>query len=170
MHLSQLVQIYEKNKNLVGYFIAALSGVIVQYLVGTVFLINYLGWKPELSFAIGFVVSFPVGFVLTKLLAFDAKDSGKTQREVIKYMLTVVISGFITVYGSVYSVKLLSYLLGDFTVKLPVLGNEVKPAGTVGHFMGMGMSFVFNYIVHKKFTFAQTGIWDKLKTLFVKTN
>ena len=166
--LGFLTPLYNKNKNFVGYFVAALTGVLVQYLVGTVFLINYLGWESKLSFAIGFIVSFPVGFILTKLLAFDARNSGKTQREMIKYMLTVIASGFITVYGSEFSIQLLAEWFGSRNLVIPVIHHEFKnPAGSIGHFMGMGMSFVFNFIVHKKFTFHQTGLWDKFKGYFV---
>lgn len=161
--MRHLINIYNNHKDFVGYFVAAFTGVIVQYIVGTTILINYFDQDPGLSYAIGFIVSFPVGFFLTKLLAFDARKSGKTQREFIKYLLTVVISGFITVYGSLYSVKLLLYLLGDSTVKIPFINYSFTPAGTIGHFMGMGMSFVFNFIAHKYFTFHTTGLYDKMK-------
>lgn len=156
--------ILKQNKNFIGYFIAAASGVLVQYLVGTIFLINTLNWQSKPAFAVGFIVSFPVGFVLTKLLAFDAKNSGKTQREFVKYLLTVVASGFITVYGADFSVKLLEKLFGDFTINNPLNNTPIKPAAHIGHFMGMGASFIFNFVAHKYFTFRQTGIWDKLKT------
>ena len=166
--MGHLIHLYQRNKNFVGYFIAALTGVIVQYLVGTTFLINYLGWESKLSFAVGFIVSFPVGFFMTKALAFDAKNSGKTKREMTKYLMTVVASGFITVYGAEYSIMLLQNWFGDFKSTIPFTNYEFSPSGTLGHFMGMGMSFIFNYIVHKRFTFAQTGLWDKCKGFFLR--
>ena len=163
--MNSFSRLYSKNKDFYGYFIAAFAGVVVQYIVGTTILLNHFGLEPKLSFAIGFIVSFPVGFFLTKLLAFDARHSGQTKREFIKYMLTVVASGFITVYGAVYSIKFLLFLFGNPKMTIPFTSYQFSPVGSVGHFMGMGMSFVFNFLVHKWFTFNETGIYEKLREL-----
>lgn len=160
--MSKAGNLYHNNKNFIGYFIAALGGVLVQYLTGTTLLINHFGWDNVAAFWVGYLVSIPVGFYLTKLLAFNARNSGKTTREILKYLITIVISGCITVYGADLSVRLLINLLGDIKLAVPYLQKEFSPAGTLGHFMGMGMSFIFNFIVHKRFTFHQTGIWDKI--------
>lgn len=164
--LSRTGNLYRKNRNFIGYFIAALGGVIVQYLTGTTLLVNFLKWDNISAFWVGYLVSIPVGFFLTKLLAFDARNSGKTTREIVKYLITIVISGCITVYGGDYSIRLLMNILGDGKMTIPFTGKEFSPAGTLGHFMGMGMSFIFNFIVHKKFTFQQTGLWDKILSAF----
>lgn len=164
--MSRTGNLYRKNRNFIGYFIAALGGVIVQYLTGTTLLVNFFKWDNISAFWIGYIVSIPVGFFLTKLLAFDARNSGKTTREIVKYLLTIVISGCITVYGGDYSIRLLMNILGDEKMIIPFTGKEFSPAGTLGHFMGMGMSFVFNFIVHKKFTFQQTGLWEKISGVF----
>lgn len=164
--LSRTGNLYRKNRNFIGYFIAALGGVIVQYLTGTTLLVNFLKWDNISAFWVGYLVSIPVGFFLTKLLAFDARNSGKTTREIVKYLITIVISGCITVYGGDYSIRLLMNILGDDKMTIPFTGKEFSPAGTLGHFMGMGMSFIFNFIVHKKFTFQQTGLWDKILSAF----
>lgn len=166
--MGNLTKLYQKNKNFAGYFVAALAGVIVQYLIGTTLLLNHFGWEAKLSFAIGFIVSFPVGFFMTKALAFDAKNSGKTKREMTKYLMTVVASGLITVYGAHYSILLLQNWFGNHLTTLPFTNYKFSPSGSIGHFMGMGMSFIFNFIVHKKFTFAQTGLWDKFKDFFLR--
>lgn len=156
----------KKNKDFFGYFAAALTGVMVQYLVGTTLLVNYLGWDIVKAFWVGYLVSIPVGFILTKLLAFDARKSGQTKREVSKYLITILISGCITVYGAEYAIKVLDKFFGGQLLTVPFTDNyQFSPAGTIGHFAGMGMSFVFNFIAHKKFTFHQTGLWDKLKEL-----
>ncbi|MCD8539040.1 MAG: GtrA family protein [Leadbetterella sp.] len=160
--MSRTAKLYRKNKNFIGYFIAALAGVIVQYLTGTTLLVNFLQWDNVSAFWIGYLVSIPVGFYLTKLLAFNARNSGQTPREIIKYLITIVISGCITVYGADYSIRLLMKFLGDGKMIVPFTGKEFSPAGTLGHFTGMGLSFIFNFIVHKRFTFHQTGLWDKI--------
>lgn len=158
--------VYRNYKNLFGYFIAALGGVIVQYLVGTTLLVNHLRWDTVQAFWVGYIVSIPVGFFLTKLLAFNARRSGQTRREIIKYLITIVISGCITVYGADASIKLLLNLIGPEERTLPFLNYRFRPAGSLGHFMGMGFSFIFNFIVHKKFTFHETGLWNKVVKSF----
>ncbi len=165
--LDKIFSLYRKHKNLAGYIIAASSGVLVQYLVGTTLLINIMGWGTTKAIAAGFIASLPVGFFMTKLLAFDAKESGKTKRELVKYAMTVVASLLITTYGSVLSIHLLHHFFGDGKYTIPIINWEFSPAGSLGHFMGMGMSFVFNYIVHKKFTFVDTGLLDRLRA-FIK--
>lgn len=164
--MSRTRQLYRENKNFFGYFTAALGGVIVQYLIGTTLLVNFFNWDNVKAFWVGYLVSIPVGFYLTKLLAFNARNSGKTTREIVKYLITIVISGCITVYGADYSIRLLMSLIGSEKMTVPFTGKEFSPAGTIGHFMGMGMSFVFNFIVHKRFTFHQTGLWDKIISVF----
>lgn len=164
--LASISSVYKKNKNFVGYFIAAFCGVIVQYLVGTTLLINFLGWSSAKAFWVGYIVSIPVGFFLTKLLAFDAKNSGKTQREIVKYLITLVVSGCITVYGAEFSIKVLNAWFGGRLLTIPFTNYQFSPAGTIGHFAGMGMSFIFNFFIHKKFTFNQTGIWDRIRTIW----
>jgi putative flippase GtrA len=158
--------VFRNYKNLLGYFIAALGGVIVQYLIGTTLLVNHLRWETVHAFWVGYIVSIPVGFVLTKLLAFNARRSGQTRREMLKYLITIVISGCITVYGADASIKILMKIIGPEERTLPYLNYTFRPAGTLGHFMGMGFSFIFNFIVHKKFTFHTTGLWDKLVKSF----
>ena len=164
-HLSRTENLYRNNKNFIGYFIAALTGVLVQYLTGTTLLINHFGWENVNAFWVGYLVSIPVGFFLTKQLAFNARNSGKTTREIAKYLITIVVSGCITVYGADFSVRLLINLLGEGKMIIPFTGKVFSPAGTLGHLMGMGMSFIFNFIAHKRFTFYQTGIWDKILQL-----
>lgn len=164
--MSRTGNLYRKNRNFIGYFIAALGGVIVQYLTGTTLLVNFFQWNNVNAFWVGYLVSIPVGFYLTKLLAFNARNSGKTTREIVKYLITIVVSGCITVYGADYSIRLLMQILGDGKMTVPLTGKEFSPAGTLGHFMGMGMSFIFNFIVHKRFTFHQTGLWDKIVGVF----
>lgn len=167
--LSIVKSLYQKNKNFIGYFIAALGGVIVQYLIGTTLLVNHLRWDTVNAFWVGYIVSIPVGFLLTKLLAFNARRSGQTTREIIKYLITIIISGCITVYGADASIRLLMKWIGPDEITLPIVNYTFRPAGTLGHFMGMGFSFIFNFIVHKRFTFHETGLWQKfLKALGTK--
>ena len=153
----------QKRKSLLAYFFAAGSGVIVQYLVGTSYCIGHLGMSPMAGYSIGFIVSFPVGFILSKIFAFNSRKSGNTKREMIKFSIVLVFSYLITVYGALLSLNLLTAFFGDLKMHIPFKTEEFSPIGTISHFAGMGFSFIFNYFTHKKFTFVETGIFDKLK-------
>ena len=155
----------KKKKSLFGYFFAAGSGVIVQYLVGTFICIRYFGMPFKTGVAIGYIVSVPVGFILTKIFAFEAKKSGNTNREMLKFLIVLIFSFLITTFGADFSLKTLTYLFGDIKTNIPFTNEVFSPIGTISHFAGMGMSFVFNYFTHKKFTFVETGLFEKVKSI-----
>ena len=153
----------KKRKSLLAYFFAAGSGVIVQYLVGTSYCIGHLGMSPSAGYSIGFIVSIPVGFILSKIFAFNSRKSGNTKREMIKFSIVLVFAYLITVYGALLALHLLTALFGDFKMQIPFKTKEFSLIGTVSHFAGMGFSFIFNYFTHKKFTFVETGLFNKIK-------
>jgi len=157
-----LKNIFQRYKPLFGYFFAAGSGVIVQYLVGTIVCIRFLGFPFEKGILWGFIISFPVGFILAKIFAFKAKGSGNTRREIIKFLMVVIISGLITVKGSYYSLIILTNLFGNIKATLPLINKEFSPIGSISHFSGMGLSFFFNFFTHRKFTFVETGLYNRL--------
>jgi putative flippase GtrA len=161
--LKKAVKLIQKRKSLLAYFLAAGCGVIVQYLVGTSYCIGHLGMSPASGYSIGFVASFPVGFILSKIFAFNSRKSGKTKREMIKFSIVLIFSYLITVYGAIISLNLLTATFGDFKMHIPLKKEEFSPIGTISHFAGMGFSFIFNYFTHKRFTFAETGLFDKIK-------
>ena len=72
-------------------------------------------------------------------------------------------SYIITVSGSTFALKCLTYLFGEIKTKIPFTNNDFSLTGTMSHFVGMGLSFIFNYFTHKKFTFVETGLLDKIK-------
>ena len=160
-----MINLIKRYKAFFGYFFAAGTGVIIQYIVGSIICIRYFGTSLETGVALGFIISFPIGFILSKVFAFAAKQSGNTRRELIKFMMVIVISGLITVKGAVLSYDALTYLFGDFKYTLPIVNHTFSPVGTISHFAGMGFSFVCNFFTHKKFTFVETGIFDKIKAL-----
>jgi putative flippase GtrA len=149
-------------KSLIGYFFAASTGVLVQYIVAQMICIRQFNIPYETAILIGFVVSFPVGFILSKIFAFQAKKSGNTRREMIKFLMVLVVSGFITVKGSALSLYILTSLFGNIKATIPIINQEFSPVGSASHFAGMGMSFIFNFFTHRKFTFVETGILDKI--------
>jgi putative flippase GtrA len=141
-------------KSLLAYFFAAGSGVLVQYVVGTIICIRYLGLPFATGVSWGYITAIPVGFILSKNFVFDAKKSGKTLTESIKFVITLVISYLLTVYGAELSLSLLTTWFGDVRTTIPMTDSHFSPIGTFSHFAGMAISFVFNFVAHKKFTFV----------------
>lgn len=91
---------------------------------------------------------------MSKRFAFDASGSGKTRKEFYKFVVVILVSMLLTVKGSYYTLQLLTYLFGDVTAEIPVIHYTFNPVGTISHFAGMGFSFLFNFLAHSKFTFA----------------
>ncbi|OIN57475.1 GtrA family protein [Arsenicibacter rosenii] len=151
-------------KDILAYFIVAGIGALLQLLIGSL-LQEWFQLEYERALAVGYVSSFFIGFVLTKLFAFNAKNSSKTRREMVKYTLVSIVSGLITVYGSALARMILTNILPVDTYTIPYSVKEVHINKLLGHISGMGMSFVSNYILHKTFTFRNTGFYDRLKRL-----
>ena len=151
-------------KDILAYFIVAGIGALLQLLIGSI-LQEWFQLTYERALALGYISSFFIGFVLTKLFAFNAKNSSKTRREMVKYTLVSILSGIVTVYGSAISRMILTDWLAIGTYTIPYSIKEVNLNKLLGHISGMGMSFVCNYILHKTFTFRNTGFYDRLKRL-----
>jgi putative flippase GtrA len=148
-------------KDIVAYFLVAGTGAAVQLVVG-----SYLRHTFSLrtSVGLGYIVSFVVGFVLTKLFAFDVRSSSQTQREMVKFGMVAIISYFITVEGSVLITSILNTFRQTFSYVLPVIGFKINNINeATATVLSMGLSFVNNYILHKKFTFRSTGFYDRAK-------
>ena len=151
-------------KDILAYFIVAAIGASLQLIAGSLlqdwFLISY-----QEALLIGYVIAFLVGFFLTKLFAFNAKNSAKTQREAIKFTLVSLLSCLITVYGASFLYDYSMATFGPQTFTIPFSVKEVHLNKFISQIVGMGLSFLSNYILHKQFTFANTGFYEKLKAL-----
>ncbi|WP_234736223.1 GtrA family protein [Tellurirhabdus bombi] len=151
-------------RDLIAYFIVAATGALLQLLVGTL-LQDWFRVTYEQALLAGYVFSFFVGFVLTKLFAFNSKNSATTRREIVKFTLVSILSCIITVYGSS---GLYDYSEANIGISMFVIPFSVKSVNLnklVSHTIGMGLSFMSNYILHKTFTFRDTGFYEKLKRL-----
>jgi putative flippase GtrA len=106
-----------------------------------------------------------VGFFLTKLFAFNARQSQQTRREMFKYVLVASFSGIITWLFSTIPYEFIHARYPDFFFHIPysVKKINITQIGTTIH--GMGYSFVSNYILHKTFTFKSSGFYDRFKDL-----
>ncbi|SOD88548.1 GtrA family protein [Spirosoma fluviale] len=151
-------------RDILAYFIVAAIGASLQLVAGSLFQ-EWFQFSYEQALLAGYVIAFVVGFFLTKLFAFNAKNSTKTQREAIKFTLVSIVSCLITVYGSSF---LYDYSVGEFEVLTLVVPFSVKLVNVnklVAHTTGMGVSFLSNYVLHKTFTFHNTGFYERLKRL-----
>ncbi len=153
------------DKSLVSYFFMALTGVLTQLIVSSISQ-KMLGLAYTKSIALGYFVAFVTTFFLINRYSFTTDNNGKIRNRIIKYILVSFISGLITVYGSGFSLSALQYVFDRETIMLPVMGKEVDTFKLCGHFIGMGASFVFNYVCHRTFTFRKT---DLLSRIFSKT-
>ncbi len=152
-------------KDVFAYFLIASSGALVQLLIGSIsqswFSITY-----REALTLGYVAASVFGFFLTRIFAFTTKNKTRSRREMIKFSLVAVLSFFITVYGSaaLYSVSLLWFDQQRLLIPFSVKHVEVNKLGS--QLICMVFSFVSNYILHKRFTFSNTGFYERLKRLF----
>ncbi len=138
------------------------SGALIQILVGSL-LRKYVSYSTSVSLA--YVIAFFAGFILTKMFAFDARNSNQTRREMIKFLLVATGSWGITIFFAVVSLKFVNTHFGQFQYS-PSFKKEPININELGcQVVGMGFSFVFNYILHKTFTFKSTGFYDRLKAI-----
>ena len=151
-------------RDVIAYFIVAAIGATVQLIAGSLlqewFQISY-----EQALFIGYLVAFVVGFVLTKLFAFNARNSAQTRREAVKFVLVSIISCLITVYGSSVLYDYSTTEFEQLSVFIPFSVKQVNLNKLMAQVMGMGLSFISNYILHKRFTFRDTGFYERLKSL-----
>ncbi len=149
-------------KDLIAYFLVAGTGAVVQLVSGSI-LRNQFDLTYGASVSYGYIISFFVGFTLTKMFAFDARNSNQTRREMVKFMMVAAGSWGVTWFFAVASLSFVNQMLGERTFTLPVLQKSINPNELGCQIVGMGFSFIFNYIMHKTFTFRSTGFYNRLK-------
>ena len=153
-------------KDLIAYFLVAGTGAVIQ-LVSSSLIQDWFDVTWSESITLSYLVGFVVGFILTKLFAFDARRSNQTRREMVKFLIVALISLGVTKIFTLGSFKLATEVLGMdiYIVKLPFGKKQVNLTEMGSYVTGMGFSFVSNYILHKTFTFKSTGFYNRLKVL-----
>lgn len=151
-------------KDLIAYFIIAGIGAVIQLLAGGL-LKDWFRMSYESTILPAYFVSLIVGFILTKLFAFNARQTKQTQREMIKFLLVATFSGFVTWLLSVMPYSIISRTYADYFIQIPysIKRINVTQVGTTVN--GMGFSFMSNYVLHKSFTFKSSGFYDRFKDL-----
>ncbi len=151
-------------RDVIAYFIVAAIGASLQLIAGSL-LQDWFQLSYQEALFVGYLVAFLAGFFLTKLFAFNAKNSAQTKREVVKFTLVSIISCFITVYGSSLLYDYSTSKFEMLTFLIPFSVKEVNLNKLASQLVGMGLSFINNYTLHKSFTFRNTGFYEKLKNL-----
>ena len=151
-------------RDVIAYFLVAATGASIQLIAGSL-LQDWFQLTYEQALIVGYLVAFVVGFFLTKLFAFNAKNSTQTAFEIIKFTLVSIISGVITVYGSSLAYRYSLYQFGSLNRLIPLSVKEVNVNKLAAQILAMGLSFMSNYILHKQFTFRHTGFYVRLKNL-----
>lgn len=151
-------------KDLLAYLFVAGTGAIVQLIFGSLlqdwFGVSY-GWSVQIAYQISLVV----GFVMTKLFAFDVRNTEKTQREMFKFLLVGQFSGLIMTFAAIVFLKLTNSVLPELKMMVPYSQKSVNINQLISTMIGMVFSFLSNYYFHKTFTFKSTGFYDRLKSV-----
>ncbi|GAB3958908.1 hypothetical protein GCM10028805_54000 [Spirosoma harenae] len=151
-------------RDVIAYFIVAAIGASIQLLAGSI-LQDWFQFSYKQALFWGYIIAFFAGFVLTKLFAFNARNSAQTNREAAKFTLVSIISCLITVYGAAFVYDFSVDSMGAQMAVIPFSVKEVNLNKLFSQLAGMGASFLSNYVLHKQFTFRNTGFYEKLKAL-----
>nr|WP_221307505.1 GtrA family protein [Rhabdobacter roseus] len=140
------------------------TGAIVQ-LVSSSLLQDWFDLTFQQSIWPSYLLSLAVGFVLTKLFAFDARRTNQTRREMVKFFMVALFSGFVTDIATRLAYFISNSYFQTYQYQIPFSVKHVNVNEMVCYIFGMGCSFVSNYTLHKTFTFKSTGFYDRLKML-----
>jgi putative flippase GtrA len=154
-------------RDIFAYFLVAATGALIQLLIGTLaqdwFSITY-----RESLTVGYLSASVSGYFLAKIFAFNTKNKSKNHREKVKFFLVTVLSFCITVYGSDLLFRLTLIVVGEIKIMIPFSVKMVDINKLFSQLACMTLSFISNYILHKRFTFKDTGFYDRLKSLLSK--
>ena len=151
-------------KDLIAYFIIAGVGAVIQLVAGGL-LKDWFRLSYEATILPAYFISLIVGFILTKLFAFNARQTKQTQREMIKFLIVATFSGFVTWFFSVIPYAFIAKSYPDIIVQIPYSIKRVNITQVGTTVNGMGFSFISNYVLHKSFTFKSSGFYDRFKDL-----
>jgi putative flippase GtrA len=150
-------------KDLIAYFLVAGTGAVVQ-LISSSLLQDWFGLTFQQSIWPAYLISLIIGFTLTKLFAFDARRTNQTRREMVKFFMVAIFSGFVTDLFARLAYLISNTYFQTYEYQLPGT-KTVNINQMICYLVGMGFSFMSNYILHKTFTFKSTGFYDRLKAL-----
>jgi len=166
-------------RNFAVYFAIACAGV-TSNIVSATFLRRQFDVGFGSSIVLGYLTGMVVGFFLTKMFAFNARNSGNVTREAIKFFLVSMVALTVTWIFSELILRVLKYwfehypttqqlleaLVGEFhTMTTDLTGIPVSLA-FIDRFLfsnlgGICFGFFANFFGHKYFTFKTTGYYQR---------
>ncbi len=157
------------SKDLLAYLIVAGTGALVQLICSSL-IQEWFDVSYSVSINWAYLISLIVGFILTKLFAFNARKTNQTRREMVKFVMVALFSGGVTWFFAVGSLAVSRDVLHipTYLLQLPFARKTINVNEMTCHIIGMGFSFISNYILHKTFTFKSTGFYDRLKALLTE--
>ncbi len=153
-------------KDVLAYFFVAGTGALVQLLTSSLAQ-DWFGLTFNQSINVAYPVSLVVGFILTKLFAFNVRNTNQTRREMVKFVMVAMFSWGVTWVFAVGSLYVSTQVLGIPITKIQLWFSQktVNINEMICYIIGQGFSFMSNYLLHKTFTFKSTGFYDRLKAL-----
>jgi putative flippase GtrA len=167
-------------RNFAVYFLIACAGV-TSNIISATFLRRQFEVGFGSSIVLGYLTGMVVGFVLTKLFAFNARNSGNVTREAIKFFLVSMVALTVTWIFSELILRvvntwferypntqaLLEALVGEVTkMTTDVSGFSISLAFIdrllFSNLGGICFGFFANFFGHKYFTFKTTGLHEKI--------
>ena len=157
-------------KGLVVYFLIACTGFSTN--VGSrIIYSEFFGIRFSLSVTLAYATGMVVGFVLTKMFAFGARNSGNTYREMVKFAMVSAVALLVTLAFSLVFLALFNWYFEYDPVNHEFISSNIMKLGIpvinrelASHLGGTGFGFFANFFGHKFFTFKSTGYYDKIKT------
>ncbi|MDR2437059.1 MAG: GtrA family protein [Endomicrobium sp.] len=118
-------------------FLAAMVNIVSRWI-----LFHYLPYV--LSITIAYILGMLTAFILFKIFVFDAKQSGRTLRESLIFVIVNLLALAQTI---VISVLLVDYLF-------PYINFTFYPYD-VAHIIGTGIPVITSFFLHKYWTFKK---------------
>lgn len=140
------------------YFIIALAGLSINLASRLVYDL-FVGFMVSIAFS--YFTGMIVAFTLTKMFLFDAKASGNTKKEFIRFFVVTCIALSITMFFSWVAISILNQgVLGELHEERSMVGSYLGKAPTLetvnetlAHLVGVGFGFFGNYFGHRYYSF-----------------
>jgi putative flippase GtrA len=156
-------QVFNK-KDLFAYFIVAGIGAIIQFPVSSI-LQDWFDISFTVSVRFAYWTSLIVGFFLTKLFAFDVRNTEQTKREMLKFILVGLFAGEVMTFTANILLQVINSLNSASLINIPFSKKLFNINQFMSHSGSMVSSFITNYYLHRVFTFKSTGFYNRLKSL-----
>lgn len=154
-------------KQFITYLIIACIGFSVN-IISRIIYTEIFKFTFGLSVVLAYLTGMIIGFILIKLFSFDARKSGNTYREIIKFTIVSLAAMCITYFGSESALFIFNWIFIRFPNFHQELNHQISSLGfkfinreLFAHLIGAGFfGFPTNFFGHKLFTFRSLGTWS----------